>query len=145
MVFQWRDPTSSHSGRWGRVGSRFMIRKHDSGTWHPLMLQCATSYHQQQQLQREFISGVQLVINKQQQLQQELILQLSTTTTSTPLSWLLSSFSFCFSEVIMSQQHQEHQEGQGKESGDIGFCSKDFNLVKIHILSPSSQSYNWEI
>jgi len=33
----------------------------------------------------------------------------------------------------MSQQHQEHQEGQGKESGDIGFCSKDFNLVDYQI------------
>jgi len=35
----------------------------------------------------------------------------------------------------MSQKHQEHQEGQGKNSEDVetGFSSKDFNLVDYQI------------
>ena len=47
------------------------------------------------------------------------------------------SLSFCFSEV-MSQQ-QKHEEGEGKEPEDVqtGFSTKDFNLVKLHILSQS--------
>ena len=53
------------------------------------------------------------------------------------ISHLIFHCHFAFSEV-MSQQ-QQHEEGEGKESEDVqtGFSTKDFNLVKLHILSQS--------
>ena len=64
VVYQWSDLTLS------LAGGMFMIRKHDSGAWYQLMLQCTTSYEQQQhQLQRDLILQWATCYQQQQQHQ----------------------------------------------------------------------------